>query len=138
MSVEFNLTPIEARKVWSSALRSGEFKQTKGMLNPTDKVGFCCLGVACELFRRHEPQHKLTVTWTNFGAFTYNNSSTVLPSVVAKWLNISAGGKFNEINGSSNNLIAMNDVQNKSFNEIADAIDSSEFLASANDTNNFA
>ena len=32
------------------ALRSGEFKQAKGALRTGD--GFCCLGVACETYRR--------------------------------------------------------------------------------------
>lgn len=33
---------------WIDALRSGEYKQTKETLQ--DKNGFCCLGVACDLF----------------------------------------------------------------------------------------
>lgn len=34
-------------KTWVSALRSGEYKQTKGSLH--DKHGFCCLGVAVDV-----------------------------------------------------------------------------------------
>lgn len=36
------------QKRWIEALRSGEFKQCKGMLS--DRRGFCCLGVACKVF----------------------------------------------------------------------------------------
>lgn len=38
-------TDIKAR--WVSALRSGDYKQGKGLLRKDDK--FCCLGVLCEL-----------------------------------------------------------------------------------------
>lgn len=33
---------------WVNALRSGEYKQTKHHLQ--DKKGYCCLGVACDIF----------------------------------------------------------------------------------------
>lgn len=41
----------EPRKLWVEALRSGEYEQTNGALRYEDK--FCCLGVACDLYRKH-------------------------------------------------------------------------------------
>src|SRR4051812_34484552 len=38
----------EHRDIWVKALRSGEYKQTKGALHTADGA-FCCLGVACDL-----------------------------------------------------------------------------------------
>ncbi len=38
-------------KNWTTALRSGNYKQTEGMLN--NGSGYCCLGVACDLFIPH-------------------------------------------------------------------------------------
>lgn len=35
-------------KLWIAALDSGEYKQTKGMLNHNGR--YCCLGVGCKLF----------------------------------------------------------------------------------------
>ena len=35
---------------WMAALRSGKYKQAKLYLRKVD--GYCCLGVACELFRQ--------------------------------------------------------------------------------------
>lgn len=35
-------------KKWTDALRSGKYKQTKNTLQ--DAKGYCCLGVACDLF----------------------------------------------------------------------------------------
>lgn len=37
----------ELKKKWVDALRSGEYKQGKGILN--GERGFCCLGVLCEV-----------------------------------------------------------------------------------------
>jgi hypothetical protein len=37
----------ERKTNWTTALRSGNYKQTVGMLR--DSKGFCCLGVACDL-----------------------------------------------------------------------------------------
>lgn len=35
---------------WIKALRSGKYKQTKDHLR--DKHGYCCLGVACRVFKK--------------------------------------------------------------------------------------
>jgi len=40
----------ERRARLTAALRSGEFEQHRGSLR--DDHGYCCLGVACELYRR--------------------------------------------------------------------------------------
>lgn len=40
--------PKKEIKVWIEALRSGEYKQGRGKLE--DRIGHCCLGVACKLF----------------------------------------------------------------------------------------
>jgi hypothetical protein len=37
----------EWKAKWVAALTSGKYKQTKGTL--TDKNGFCCLGVLCDI-----------------------------------------------------------------------------------------
>lgn len=40
----------EAQLQWLAALRSGDFKQAQHYLQRADIGGFCCLGVACELY----------------------------------------------------------------------------------------
>jgi hypothetical protein len=35
---------------WVAALRSGEYKQGKGVLHNQDSNTYCCLGVLCDLF----------------------------------------------------------------------------------------
>jgi hypothetical protein len=39
----------EFKAKWTAALRSGEYKQGKGVLNSKADNSFCCLGVACHL-----------------------------------------------------------------------------------------
>jgi hypothetical protein len=46
------LTNADAKAAWLSALRSGNFGQTKTQLrNLFDLNRFCCLGVMCEVFK---------------------------------------------------------------------------------------
>lgn len=40
----------EVKARWVAALRSGEYKQTKGVLKKNG--GHCCLGVLCDLYAR--------------------------------------------------------------------------------------
>lgn len=42
----------EIKAKWIAALRSGEYKQTRFVLN--DKTGMCCLGVLCDLHNKEE------------------------------------------------------------------------------------
>lgn len=68
-----------ARK-WVEALRSGEFEQMTGQLR--GGAGMCCLGVACEVYRREVGRG----TWLNGRVF--QGSSLSLPPDVARWLGI--------------------------------------------------
>lgn len=63
-------------KKWVQALRSGKYSQTKKVLN--DQNGFCCLGVACDIFIPEDKQQK------NDGHFTGNFPNQQLYS--PEWL----------------------------------------------------
>jgi hypothetical protein len=43
----------EFKRKWVEALRSGRYKQGRGVLRSSDDE-FCCLGVACDLFGEEE------------------------------------------------------------------------------------
>lgn len=46
-------------KKWVAALRSGEYRQTQGLMGVEDEDGnasFCCLGVATELYMQEHPE----------------------------------------------------------------------------------
>lgn len=61
---------------WLAALRSGDFQQGRRHLNHSHQ--FCCLGVACELFKTPE-----TVIDAGHGVFIrYDDSSSTAPNFV--------------------------------------------------------
>lgn len=104
---------------WVKALRSGDYKQGQFNLNKDGK--FCCLGVACELFK---DELKLEVTVirvgrANYGATKYNGVASDLPEEVMNYLGLKS--PYGNFRGGS--LAALNDV-GTSFNEIADLIES--------------
>lgn len=77
------MTKIQKRRIrkWVDALRSGEFRQ--GKLGLRIENAYCCLGVACEIYRRTTRKGK----WEN-GAFVVADDdwdSMVMPRTVADW-----------------------------------------------------
>ena len=99
---------------WLAALRSGQYRQTQSWLRRSD--GYCCLGVACELYRQ-----EVGGFWSNASDFVVNrrSSNSHLPVEVAQWLGlIQQGGMY-----EGGSLVELND-NGKSFAEIADIIES--------------
>lgn len=119
---------------WLTALRSGNYRQVEGALrgftvaedglSQTNKIGYCCLGVLCNIESRHR-WHKTTddydkdfrygsVGMTELGDNLVTASTTMPPKVLAeKWgLSLAAAQR----------LAAMNDA-GKPFDEIADWIE---------------
>lgn len=50
--VDYGTATLEEKKKWIEALESGDYEQTVGTLKGEDidgNVGFCCLGVYCDL-----------------------------------------------------------------------------------------
>jgi len=93
---------------WIKALRSGKYKQTKGKLK--GKVGYCCLGVLCEISGKDE-----------FKSKGYLGSFETLPKEVVSWAGMkSRTGCFiiNRDYQTSESLSNLNDSGIK-FKEIA-------------------
>jgi hypothetical protein len=115
-----------------TALRSGDYKQTTGKLK-TDE-GHCCLGVLCELYVKTQKKKGFTrkengeyhivdkakVAWTD-GPLQQDG---VLPTQVQKWAGMqSETGSFITKKGNARELTAMNDLEKKSFKQIATKIE---------------
>lgn len=114
MTMKFTGTRDEAFKLWTDALRSGEYEKGIGMLNSGGK--FCCLGVLCEVLGVDN----------NGGAngyVVYNDTSAVLPVEVSKFMEMGRNGDF--INGVGNYgaLTGLNDYSASTFSDIADIIE---------------
>ncbi len=123
---------------WVAALKSGEYKQAKRTLQRTaphpyeeyaeySAVGFCCLGVLCDLAVKAEVIPPPVIT-RNCEA-EYATSSAFLPREVAEWAGLgsmnpsvafdredSTTGTLYTSNAPLSNL---NDERGKTFVEIA-------------------
>ena len=116
----------EARELWVKALRSGEYKQTRGQLRNEDS--YCCLGVACDLYSKHVlkkdawRQYKTSVL-----SYTFLGQGGALPIQVIKWLGIR--GDYGELKGGTT-LMKMNDDPSleEGFETIADVIEKGELV----------
>lgn len=73
----------EFKPKFLAALRSGEYSQDKGRLRTVN--GFCCLGVACDVLLKEEPE-KFKVGWSgelnDTGEFLFEGVGDLIPSSV--------------------------------------------------------
>jgi hypothetical protein len=107
-------------KKWVAALRSGEFEQGRGYLQPSQDK-HCCLGVACEIYMRSGGN----ITTKEFVAdgcktvISHSGRKTDLPWRVKRWL----GLRKSEGYYGTSSLVSAND-HGMTFTEIADLIES--------------
>jgi hypothetical protein len=107
--------PVKSRiRLWVKALESGQYKQTRATLH--DKNGYCCLGVACEVFKKATGRGQ----WTRWKGFVVGNqhSDVYLPRNVGAWFG------FENIDPQLGESCATerNDTKRDSFQTIASAI----------------
>lgn len=102
----------EWRTKWLEALRSGRYAQTTTQLRSDDGVGYCCLGVACDVF--DPDKWHLASGAGNVDGWGWDGSYGDLPV----WMCASIGLHRD----AESDLITMND-NGKSFDEIADWIE---------------
>lgn len=115
----------EAMREWVSTLYYGKYDQTDGQLEHLEYEGddvvsssFCCLGVACDLFKNRMKLTREVNEETDL--ITYNGIHDVLPEPVADYL----GLESDPVVGYNDHGIIMtatdaNDVEALSFKEIA-------------------
>ncbi len=107
---------------WVETLRSDEFTQARHRLRTNE--GYCCLGVACELYRREHLDNSSWFKHNGYFEFEVDNFAAVsiLPIPVSRWLfgvdNCDVGF-IPELNKS---LTELNDT-GSTFKEIADIIE---------------
>lgn len=110
-------------KQWVAALRSGEYKQGFNTLHSITDEGerFCCLGVACDLFR-----DELSLTKKQEqDVYMYNGDDATLPLSVVSLLNLNGENAYwgTNVEDNDKSLVAWNDVKKKSFKQIAALIE---------------
>jgi hypothetical protein len=104
------------RDLWVTALRSGEYVQTKGQLSRHMTSGenrYCCLGVAALVCFPNE------IELTRTQELMIPTESGQLSGSLADHMEEELGLHL----GQADKLIRMNDQEDKSFNEIADQLE---------------
>lgn len=126
MTTLTTLTPeqIANREKWITALRSGKYGQTRGALHRKRSsgvpVGYCCLGVYCDLKQIPTLKDRSFVDMFDFG--DRGISDTSIPhELFTEWF-----GVFDNSTSAPNDInhfIQFNDINRLSFTEIADIIE---------------
>jgi len=123
----------EIKLKWTTALRSGKYKQGRSRLQRLDAFEnpqFCCLGVLCDLYIQETGNGKwqsgpngpnMPVIWIGSGF-----SGLRLPREVREWAGISSADPtvmFVTKTERAVSLSSLNDGMGFSFDKIADVID---------------
>lgn len=114
-------------QAWVYTLRSGKYEQTKGHLHVVAKdgespLGWCCLGVACDLFDKANPGELQRAIFAGFME-SFEGSTSFLPQKVATWLGVSSIlGQYGPPEDEKS--LARDNDDGKTFLEIAEIIES--------------
>lgn len=123
----FLKSPQEARQIWIEALRNGIYQQGEGVLHSRDNK-FCCLGVACDIFRNIEGENFLKIEERKDGfCYLYGGDDALLPQIVMKWLGLKGRlGSFKE--GEKENYLSILNDNQIPFKKIASIIENEDSL----------
>lgn len=125
----------DAKALWLTALRSGEYEQSSGALkgvNEDGKVGYCCLGVLTDIAIKTGVVDGEWIYRERLDAHAYRDRETgctegaLLPWDVAEWAGVRENGNprgdFGLQRGAILDLPALNDG-GLPFGEIANIIE---------------
>lgn len=111
------------KKLWIDALRSEKYKQGKGGLRNNFNE-FCCLGVLCDLYSKEQGARWRQTSLRHDKVFRIQRQTGVLPNKVAEWAGIGSNdGLFKYKNDKEDSRISLNDIELKSFKQIARVIE---------------
>jgi hypothetical protein len=129
----------ERKELWTTALRSGDYEQGQEALRVSGREedgsadAYCCLGVACEVYRKETGEGGWHRDDSGFWMFRsgelddygyYDQSWSSLPRKVAEWYGVRRDELTVDFdNDSRNQLTNLNDNEAQSFEQIADLID---------------
>lgn len=124
---EPSLSHIPRKRIaeWIDALRSGEYKQAKARLQRDD--GYCCLGVACEIFIPKHKQRRKNGELQGVMPRDQDNAPQWLRSLNKDFVRRFQRSRsdiptFDSIETLTYGLDYLNDSLNFSFDEIADMV----------------
>lgn len=112
----------EVKKLWTSALLSGEYQQAKGKLR--DEGGFCCLGVLCDVYVKHSGNPD--VKWDKYeSSYTYSifGKGGTIPDVVMEWAGLLQRDPSISWSGETHMISVLNDYEGLNFKQISQVIE---------------
>lgn len=117
-------------QLWVDALRSGEYQQGQQVLCSIGSSGqerFCCLGVACEVMKKHGGDIRIerTADWEeNWEEKSYDGNHIYAPDSLMNWLKLkNSAGNYVRDGGAKSSLAFDNDNYKLTFPEIANVIE---------------
>lgn len=113
---------------WLAALRSGDYRQTKGCL--FDDQGYCCLGVACDVFHQDTGQGE----WELTDAFILRGESqeTYPPAEVMEYFGIATYSPTVLFSSSAKKEVAALNDEGYSFEKIANLLEATYLPSTPN------
>ena len=123
----------DVKKKWVDKLKNGGLSQTNSALKTPD--GHCCLGVLCEVYSEEvggewEENSIDNVDGEPLHCYSFLDSATVLPVVVMEWAELDETNpcvvveNYNTAQSYETSLAELNDDEGRTFEEIADIIES--------------
>jgi hypothetical protein len=109
----------EIKAQWIQALRSGEYKQWTGVLR--SPMGYCCLGVLCDLHKRATSQ-----IWDyneRSDGYAYLGYKFNLPEEVIEWAGLDEEDPVVYSEDTGESLAHYNDEKGYSFEQISNLIE---------------
>lgn len=103
---------------WVAALRSGEYSQASNGLRGADGIGYCCLGVACDISELGEWDG---VVYRVYGGL--EAADAILPMSVANWLGLACTNPTIDDGSGEHDAVSANDSLEWNFERIADAVE---------------
>lgn len=119
----------DVKAKWLTALRSGEYAQTKGALERIEEtangpVGFCCLGVLCKIAADEGVIERKETDRTFDKGVQYDGVYALPPTTVTEWAGIETFTDFPlRSEPLHDNLANLNDIHGYTFAQIADIIE---------------
>ena len=110
---------IEFVEKWVAAMRSGKYKQSSNALR--DQAGFCCLGVACDLYDDSKWEWGKAGRYFNYGGG--EGAPVDFPPDYVNALLNNGGPLIVRIGSGAFHLSRLNDSMGWTFAQIADAIE---------------
>lgn len=109
------------QKKWVEALESGKFQQSESFLRTGS--GYCCLGVACQVFEAKATLVLESETKEGARVWSYDDKDSLAPKYVIDALDLygSGGEPDKSISESLEDLTQLNDA-GRPFTEIAEII----------------